>query len=421
MIEAAEARPGEAPLRILVISQYFWPEPFRINGFVEELRAAGAEVWVLTGQPNYPKGRVFEGYRWYRWGVERHPAGYPVYRLPLIPRGRSGAIGLSLNYVSFILFGWLFGPWLLRGKRFDVMFVYGISPILQGFVGLPLRWLKRAPLVLWVQDIWPDVLAGTGFVKNRRLIALVGLVVNFLYRRSDLLLTQSKAFVAPVKARAGRTPVEYLPNPGDPPAGGIAAPDGALTGRFDVVFAGNLGRAQALGTIVEAAALLQDQPNVHITLFGSGAMDLWLEEEIASRGLGNISLGGRLPPEAMADVYRRASAVLLTLVADEMVSLTVPSKLQSYLGAGVPIIAAVKGEPARIVRDSGAGVVSPPEDAARLAEAIRAVHAMSEEKREAMRAAGRVYFAAHFQPRRLARELIDRFKRLVASAEGVAR
>jgi len=413
--------PGEAPLRILVISQYFWPEPFRINGFVEELRAAGAEVSVLTGQPNYPEGRVYEGYRWYRWGAERHLVGYPVYRLPLIPRGRSGAIGLSLNYLSFILFGWLLGPWLLRGRQFDVMFVYGISPILQGFVGLPLRRLKRAKLVLWVQDIWPDVLVGTGFVKNRRLLGLVGRVVAFLYRRSDLLLTQSEAFIAPVKARAGPTPVEYFPNSGDPPEGGIASPPTALTGRFDIVFAGNLGRAQALGTIAEAAALIADQPDIHITLFGSGAMEAWLAQEIETRRLANISIGGRLPPEAMPDVYRRASAVLLTLVADEMVNLTVPSKLQSYLGAGVPIIAAVTGEPARIVAESGGGIVCPPEDASRLAEAMRAMHARPPAERVAMREAGRTYFAAHFQPHLLAQELIARFKQLIVPAEGVAR
>lgn len=421
MINTVDRRPGQdasghAPLRILVISQYFWPEPFRINGFVEELRAAGAEVSVLTGQPNYPKGRIYDGHRWYRWGAERHPTGYAVYRLPLIPRGRSGAIGLSLNYLSFILFGWLLAPRLLRGQSFDVMFVYGISPILQGFVGTRLRRRKSAPLVLWVQDIWPDVLAGTGFVRNRTLLGMVGRMVERLYRRSDLLLTQSEAFVPAVKARAGGTPVEYFPNPGDPPEAGTLAPPEALTGRFDIVFAGNLGRAQALDTVIEAAALVSDRPDIHITLFGSGAMDEWLATEIGRRGLDNVTLGGRLPPEAMPDVYRRASAVLLTLVADETVSLTVPSKLQSYLGAGVPVIAAVTGEPARIVGESGGGIVCPPEDPAALAEAMRAMHARPAAEREAMRKAGRAYFSAHYEPRRLAAQLIARLRQLVASA-----
>lgn len=408
---------GPAPLRILVLSQHFWPEQFRINSFVEDLRAEGAEVAVLTGQPNYPAGRVFEGYRARRLQVERHPSGYDIYRVPLVPRGKSGGVRLVLNYLSFLTAASCAGPLLLRGRPFDVVFVYGTSPIFQGFAGLPLRRLKHTPVVLWVQDLWPHVLVSTGFVRNARVLSWVERAVSSLYRRADLILAQSEAFVEAIRPLAGKVPVEYFPNPGDPPASGDA-PAVTLPPGFNVVFAGNLGRAQALDTVVEAAAQLKDQAGVRITLFGSGAMEDWIRDQIAGRELDNLVLAGRVPPEAMAGIYAQASAVLLTLAGDEMLSKTIPSKLQSYLGAGVPVIAAAIGEPARVVRESGGGVVCPAEDAAALAAAILDLRDRPAGEIEAMRRSGRAYYDAHFEPRRLAARLIEQLQALVRERKG---
>jgi glycosyltransferase involved in cell wall biosynthesis len=400
-------------LRILVLSQHFWPEQFRINSFVEDLRRAGAEVIVLTGQPNYPSGRVFDGYRARGIQVERHPRGYEIFRVPLIPRGKSGAVRLILNYLSFLFAAMIAGPVLLRERRIDVVFVYATSPVFQGIAGLVLRRFKRSPVVLWVQDLWPHVLVSTGFVRNRRVLSLIESAVSALYRRVDLILAQSEAFAEAIRPHAGKVPVAYFPNPGDLSDGPRHEPAVRLPEGFNVVFAGNLGRAQALDTVVEAATLLGGESDVRIILFGSGAMEDWIREQIAQRGLDNLVLAGRVPPEAMPGVYSQASAVLLTLANDEMLSKTVPSKLQSYLGAGVPVIAAAMGEPARVVRESGGGIECPPEDPAALAASIRKLASMPRSTTETMRRRGREYYEAHFEPRRLAEALLEQLRTLV--------
>lgn len=412
MVDRRNAAPAGEPLHVLVISQHYWPESFRINSVVEALIAAGAEVSVLTGQPNYPDGKTFAGYRWYGIGKERHPAGYDIYRVPLLPRGRGGAARLALNYLSFIAAGWLVAPPLLRGRRFDVLFVYATSPVLQAFVGLPLGWLKGAKLVLWVQDLWPHALAATGYIRSPLLLRGVQRVVAWLYRRADLILAQSEAFVEAIRPYAGRAPVRYLPNPGETgaAAGGPAAP--TLPAAFNIVFAGNLGRVQALDTIVEAAALLRRQGDIRITLFGSGVMEHWMALEIERRGLENLVMGGRLAPEAMPGVYAQADALLLTLVDDQMIAKTIPSKLQSYLAAGVPIVAATGGEAARIVTEAGAGLVCLPMDPTALASAILALHEMDGARRAAMGFAGLAYYRDNFEPGRVVHDLLEQLKAL---------
>ncbi len=162
-------------MKILIVSQYFWPESFRINEVAASLREAGCEVSVLTGQPNYPDGAVFPGHRWWRSGRESHQ-GLEIFRVPLLPRGRAGALGLIANYLSFIVAGSLLGPWRLRGRRFDVVFVYGVSPILQIFPALVLRAFTGGMLVTWVQDLWPQSLEVTGFVRNRRVLGAVAAI-----------------------------------------------------------------------------------------------------------------------------------------------------------------------------------------------------------------------------------------------------
>lgn len=419
--ETAPAAPASTPLRILVLSQSYWPEQFRINSFVDELRRAGAEVAVLTGQPNYPAGKVFDGYRWNGIGVQKHPNGYHIFRVPLIPRGPSGAFRLVLNYLSFLTTATIVGPFLLRGRQFDAIFIYATSPVIQGFAALPLRWLKRAPVVLWVQDLWPTVLSATGYVHHRRVLSAVQRVIALLYRRVDLILAQSDAFVDAIRPFAGRTPVACFPNPGDPSPTGQVEPPVRLPHAFNVVFAGNLGRLQALESVVDAATLLRGEPGIRITLFGSGSMLGWIERQIEERNLVNLVLAGRVPAEAMPTIYAQASAVLLTIGKDEFLSKTVPSKLQSYLGAGVPVIAATMGEAARVVRESGAGITCPPEDPAALAAAMQELRQLTPAQVETMRRNGRAYYDAHFEPAQLATRLIAQLRAVAGARQSPGR
>ncbi len=397
---------GAAP-RILVVSHCFDPEPFRINQVVADLVAAGGRLTVLTGQPNYPDGDIYPGYRASGSGIEWHPSGYDIARVPVVPRGNGRAVRLILNYLSFIASGILVGSWLLRGRRFDTVFVYATSPAIQGYVGLWFGLIKRAAVVQWIQDLWPEALSATGFVHSRSLLAPIRAAVSTMYRASSLVLGQSHAFVRHLAPQAGRTPVAHFPNPGEhpvPSAGAAAGPD--LGPGFHIVFGGNLGKAQGLPGVIAAADLLRDDPDVHVTLFGSGTMIEWMRAEIARRSLANVTLGGRMPPAAMPGLYAQASALLLTLVDDPLLAQTVPSKLQSYLATGVPIVVAVNGEAADIVRRSGGGIACAPDDPAALADAIRTLKAMPAAERAAMGAAGCRFFADNYNPDRLSRQLL---------------
>ncbi len=399
--------------RVLILSQHFWPETFRINEVAQSLRDVGCEVAVLTGQPNYPDGRVFPGYRAFAWGRQTWGPG-PIYRVPLRPRGNGSSRRLVLNYLSFLASASMFGPWLLRGRRFDVIFVYGTSPILQAIAGLVLRATTGGRLVVWVQDLWPQSLEITGHVRSPSLLSAVARVVAWLYHRCDLLLVQSPGFVQPVLAMSGGTPVEVHPNPGElsfaQPAAG--EPAVRLDDGFNVVFAGNLGTVQALDTIVEAASRLLHLPDVRFVIVGSGSRGSWMSEEVRRLRLTNVQLAGRFPPDAMPGILAQASALLVTLTRSPALAQTVPSKVQAYLAAGRPIIASLDGEGARVVNEAGAGLTCPAEDADALVAAVCRLRDMDPAARDLMGMAGRHYYEQQFEPGLLASRLAERFSKL---------
>jgi glycosyltransferase involved in cell wall biosynthesis len=388
-------------MKILVVSQYFWPETFIISDIVRKLVEQGHEVTVATGKPNYPDGAIYDGYRAGGTQCERYLDKVNVFRVPLWPRGSGGAKNLILNYVSFVLFGLICFPWLLRKQNFDAVFVYAPSPITQVVPAILLKWIKRAPLTVWVQDLWPESLAATGFLKNRTLLRVMGWMVRLIYCCCDRLLVQSSAFVDPVSAYASREKVCYYPNSIDASGAESAAVLPAslaatLEGAFCVVFAGNLGTAQALDTVLEAAILLREEPDIRFVLVGSGSRADWLLEEVKAHGLTNVSMPGRFPASLMPTLFERSGVLLVSLTDEPIFAQTIPSKIQAYLAGGKPIIAALNGEGARVALESGAGVAVPAEQPGQLAEAIREIRALSDAQRAALGSAGRAYFDAHF-------------------------
>lgn len=389
-------------MRILILSQYFWPESFIINDVARTLHEQGHEVVVATGKPNYPDGDVFDGYKASGSQRQRYLERIDVLRVPLRPRGKGGAKNLVLNYLSFVLAGLFYLPWMLRGRQFDAILVFAPSPILQAIPAIPLKWLKRAKLALWVQDLWPESLEATGFIRNPRVLRAVGWVVRGIYRFCDVLLVQSRAFVEPVARYANRQKIVYYPNSMDvrPVAGIAVIPDefkALLEQHFCVVFAGNLGTAQALDTLVQAAAQLRDDPQIRLVLVGSGSRLGWLEAQKQAGGLDNLILPGRFPMEVMGQVFERSSALLVSLNDEEAFAQTIPSKIQAYLAAGRPVIACLNGEGARVVSEAQAGLVSPAEQVVPLVQNIRAVKAMSQAERAEMGRSGRAYFDANFE------------------------
>jgi len=412
-------------LRLLIVSQYFWPENFGINALAQSLHQRGVEVTVLSGMPNYPDGAIFHGYPRLRV-LRGEYEGVETIRMPIIPRGRKSLLGLVLNYLSFILSGIFLGPWLLRGRSFDAVFVYAPSPLLQALPAILLARLKAAPLAVWVQDLWPESLSATGFVRNTRVLAVVEWVVRYIYKHTDSLLIPSEAFRTPIEALSGdKAQLHYFPNPsvitktsglGVPPGTNVLA-ENVATG-FSILFAGNLGTAQALDTVLNAAELLQRRNlAVRFFLVGSGSMSNWLSSQVQERGLRNVVLPGRLPAQSMELLYEAASALLVSLRDEPIFGYTIPSKVQGYLAAGRPIIASINGEGARVVELARAGIACPAGDAGALAEAVEKLFAMDPAKRAAMGQSGREFAQLHFSLGSLTDWLQQHLAHLVAGSE----
>jgi len=407
-------------MKLLIWTQYFWPENFHINAIARSLKAQGVEVTVLTGKPNYPEGEIFEGYK--ATGIQQDEYfGCEVIRIPLRQRGKNSGKGLALNYLSFIISGYLFAPFALRGKKFDAVFVYAPSPLLQALPAVYVAWLKRAPLVLWVQDIWPDALVATGFIKNRWVLRMVGLAVRYIYRYSDSILIQSEGFRSSVEHwTSKKNNIRFYPNSAEGTPFEFSTTQASMqlandvASVFSVVFAGNIGSAQSCETIIEAAKLLQGVQGIKFYLVGSGSMAESIDSSISDCQLNNVVMTGRVSAEDMTLIYASASVLLLTLRDDPALSSTIPSKLQSYLAAGRPVIASSNGQSANIVIQAGAGLICSAGDAEGLAKAVLRLHEMSPAERARLGEKGRKYFMAHYHlPDRVA-ELIVHFKEIAA-------
>ena len=305
-------------MRILLVTQYYWPETFIINDLTALLKLRGAEVTVLTGKPNYPEGRFFDGYDGSGVQYEVHD-GVPIIRLPIVARGKNSRIRLALNYLSFMASGFFVGPRTLRGHQYDIVFVYAPSPLLQALPAISLARRRKVPITVWVQDLWPESLTFTGHVKWRWLVAAVRCFVRIIYRSCDSILIQSRAFSEPVSLLTDDpSKIVYFPNfykniPIERPSAAALELIDNLRSKFSVVFAGNLGSAQALDTVLEAAHSLRDRDDICFCLVGSGSRDEWLRDQCASLGLNNVFLAGRFEPGDMPAIFDASQALLVSL------------------------------------------------------------------------------------------------------------
>lgn len=408
-------------MRILVVSQYFWPENFRINDLAKEWVQRGHQVTVLTGIPNYPTGKVFDAY-------QAQPSAFATYegaevvRVPMLPRS-TGGIRLMLNYMSFVMGGGVFGPWRLRGKPVDVIFVFEPSPVT---VGLPAVWLgkiKNAPVVFWALDLWPETLAAIGVVRSSRVLGWVGHLVRFIYNRCTLVLGQSRGFLGSIARFCDDTAkIRYFPswaedvfmNDSVKPAPEV--PEWAEG--FTVVFAGNIGEAQDMPAVLDAAERLKDNASIRWVIVGDGRKSDWLQSEVARRGLDKqVLLPGRFPVERMPSFYAHANALLVSLKRDPVFSMTIPGKVQSYLIAGIPLLGMLDGEGATVIRDAKAGLTCEAGDSLGLAQAVLALAAMPATERKQLGLNGQNYAQQEFGRA----QLMDRLEALLAEAVTISK
>jgi glycosyltransferase involved in cell wall biosynthesis len=388
-------------MHVLIVTQYFWPENFRINDVALGLQEKGHLVTVLTGQPNYPDGSFFPGYGFLSRMDEPYH-GMRIVRAPIISRGRGKKLRLLLNFGSFAAFASIVGIWKCR-EAYDVILVFEPSPVTVGIPAIVLKKLRQAPILFWVQDLWPETLSATGATASGWILSIVESLVRFIYRGCDKILVQSEAFYGPIQ-RFGvkREDILYLPNSAEDFYRPVvidrqASERSRLPNGFLVVFGGNIGISQSFETILAAAELLKSHGDIHWVILGDGRMSAWLQEEITKRELDKtVHLLGRFPAEVMPQYFALADVLLASLRKQPIFALTIPSKVQSYLACGKPIVASLDGEGARIVREAGAGLTPAPENAEALAGAILTMYQMPEEYRYRMGLRGRTYFEAHF-------------------------
>lgn len=386
-------------MKILIVSQYFWPEHFIINSLSVELKKRGHEITVLTGLPNYPQGDLFSGFSFWKGPWTQDYNGVKILRVPLMPR-RKGFFNLALNYISFVIFGVLAGAFR-AGRKHDIIFCFGLSPVTLCLPAIFIRWLSAKPLIFWVQDLWPESVAAVGASDSSLVLNFIGKIVRFIYKRCDLIMIQSPAFKSSVLKWGGcADKIQYVPNWAKRPLLVTAQPSWLvdLPPGFKIIFAGNIGKAQDMPTLLKAAEQLRDYKDIHWLIVGDGSEKAWLDSEIAQKQLqNNVHTYGRRPNEDMPALLDKGDIALVSLTDTPIFSLTIPSKIQGYMASSKPILAALNGEGARVVLEAGAGLACPAENAAALAQAVLRFYQMPIVEREAMGKNGFEYFKAHFE------------------------
>ena len=385
-------------MRILILTQWFDPEPTPKGlAFVKTLQQAGHEVRVVTGYPNYPGGRVYPGYRIRGISHERMD-GIDITRLPLYPSHDQSRLGRVLNYVSFGAAALFYG--LFMRRRPDVMYVYH-PPLTTALAGMFISWVRGIPFVLDLQDLWPDTLPATGMVHNPIILKVVERLMRWVYARADAILPQSPGFTARLRAFGVPEEKMYLVYnwcdekalSSRPPASW--QPPAAFQGKFVVGYAGNLGMAQRLDALLDAAALLQGRPDICLFIVGAGTEKERLQQRAQALGLSNTIFLPAMPFNEIGGLLELADALVVHLRRDPLFEITVPSKTQAYMFMGKPVVVAVQGDAATLVADAGAGVEAQAEGPRSIADAILQLAAMSAEERAAMGARGRQYYDAH--------------------------
>ena len=393
-------------MKILVISQYFYPENFRINDLIFSLKKRGHDIEVLTGKPNYPKGDYFKDYSW-DGPKEEEVEGIKVHRANLILRKKGGGLRLFLNYISFVFFG-LFK--ILRLKRdFEKVFIYAPSPITVGILGIVAAKKFRCKSYLWVHDLWPESVRVAGGIKSGIILGLVNQMTKLIYRFTDLLLVQSPEFKNYILNQGvAENKIIYYPYYAED-FYKVVEKDKSYLSKFpkgfNLLFAGNIGVAQSFDTIVNAFEKLKKY-DINLVVIGEGRDKSRIQEQINEKGLTEkFHFLGSFPPEQMPYYFTCADGLLITLKKADIFSYTIPGKLQSYLACGKPIIGALDGIGNKIISESNSGFASEAEDHELLANNILSLYKLSKAEKEKLSNNALTYFDKNFNKQHLLERL----------------
>lgn len=392
-----------------------------INYIAKLLSENNMEVDVLTGKPNYPEGKLIKGYGFFS-KIKDTRGLVNIYRVPIIPRGtRFRTSGLIINYLSAVISFSLLAPFILRGKRYDLIFVYGNSPLTTAIPALLLGKIKNVPVILWVQDLWPQSIKTAGYNLFPFLLNLMKSIINFIYQNVDLILCQSKSFIKEIKInyKIDEKKIKLLKNTIDEIFGNDSEinyellPDKLIREEnvFNFLFTGNIGKVQSIKVLINAIRIIEKKKeNVNFIIVGGGSQLKKYKEEVARLGLKQIFFFGEHSWESMPSFINFCDALLISLKKNKIMEMTIPNKLQSYLASGKPILGSIDGESAELIINSESGVIVNADDSESLASAAIAMSRMRKEELLKFGENGKKYFEDNFSKNVFIKDIKEYFK-----------
>lgn len=397
-------------MKILVVSQYFYPEEFKVNEMVEEFVKRGHQVTVLAGKPNYPKGEYYEGYRF--WGIQKEEyKGAKVVRVPLTKRGKGRGIALAMNYFSFAFLGCLYVK--THKIEADKIVCYEPSPITMAYPAIFARKKTGAPFTFWVQDLWPESVSAASNLKNPIIFKILNKMVRNIYINCEHILVQSEGFIESIVDKGyDRNKISIAYNWAEDIYNNTV-PDkikyqNLIPNGFVVMFAGNVGEAQDFDKIINAAELTKSYPDIKWVIVGDGRKKTDAERQVFEKGLSNkVVFVGRHPMQEMPHFFIHADVMLVSLKDKEIFSLTIPAKTQSYMCCGKPIVTMVSGVANKIVSDAECGLTAKSGDYKTLAANVIKMYQTDKSTLNQMGKNGRKYYQIHFEKNAVIDEILE--------------
>lgn len=402
-------------MKILLLTQWFDPEPtFKGLAFARELQQQGHQVQVLTGFPNYPGGKIYDGYKLKLYQREQID-GISVLRVALYPNHDSSALKRILNYISFAFMAMLFG--IFATKKADVIYAYH-PPLTVGLAAIFIKLFRRTPVVYDVQDMWPDTLKATGMLNNQRILNIVGRVCQLVYYFVDHIVVLCPGFKKLLNERGiSDDKVSVIYNWCDENSLTQAQPikseyQQLLQGRFNILFAGNMGKAQSLDTILDVSTELRSESKIQFVFVGGGTETERLKQRVLDENIENIVFIPRMPMSEIGGVLEHADVLLVHLKRDPLFEITVPSKTQAYMAMGKPLLMAVSGDAADIVQKAKCGRIALSEDIESIKKAILEIYHLSTDEQCQLGLNAKQFYDENLSLSRGTQQFIEIFKRV---------
>lgn len=360
---------------ILIVTQYFWPETFQINYVVKKLSKKNIKITVLTCLPNYPEGEIYEKYKNIKKLYFEKYENIDVYRCPVIPRKNASSLNLVKNYISFVYYGIKFFNKIKFKKKIDYILTYSTSPITSNLPAIFLKKKLNTKLAIWLQDIWPESIEATGHLNSKFLLNLINILVKYILNSADIILVPSKSFIKNTRNKTNQK-VIYCPN-------SFYSTNykneinnyskkilDSLKGRKNYIYSGNIGKAQNIELLVNAAEVLHNESNIQLVLIGNGSESEKVTELINKKKLKNIKKFNSIPYQDLEQISEKADGFLIMLKKHSLFDLYIPNKFQNYLKLKKPIIGCVSGEVKKIISENHIGFISKQDDYVDLANKI---------------------------------------------------